>query len=206
MRDLILERLERLGLPVSDEEAERLAAFLDLLRRWNRVHNLTAIVEPEEMIRRHLAESLAMRGHLRGLRIADVGSGAGLPGVPLAIVEPGRHFTLIESRAKRAHFLSHAKGVLALGNVDVEHTRVEDLRDRAPFATVLARAVAPLPELVGLTGHLLEDDGRLLVLTKADVAAEASSIDGAYRVQRLDDGGLLEGSLVSVEPARSNSR
>ncbi|HSG64882.1 MAG TPA: 16S rRNA (guanine(527)-N(7))-methyltransferase RsmG [Gammaproteobacteria bacterium] len=198
MQALILERLESAGLAVSGDESARLAAFLDLLLRWNRVHNLTAVVEPEEMIRRHLLESLAMRGHLRGQRIADVGSGAGLPGIPLAIVEPGRHFTLIESRSKRAHFLSHVRGALALANVDVEQARAEDLRGMAPFATVLARAVAPLPELVELTEHLLGDDGRLLVLTKADLAQATSGLDG-YRVRRLDDGGLLEGSLIAVE-------
>jgi 16S rRNA (guanine527-N7)-methyltransferase len=203
MRELIVERLEGLGLAVSQAEADKLAAFLELLGRWNRVHNLTAITEPEQMIRRHLSESLSLREFLRGRRIADVGSGAGLPGIPLAIVEPEKEFTLIESRAKRARFLSHVQGALGLRNVTVEHCRVEDLRGMAPFDTVLARAVAALPELVGLTEHLLGSDSVLLVLTKADMGPEASAVDKAYTVRRLDGGvtQLLGGALVAVERA-----
>ena len=203
MRDLILERLGGAGLALSLADAERLAAFLELLERWNRVHNLTAITDPEQMVRRHLSESLALRGFLRGSRIADVGSGAGLPGIPLAIVEPEKEFTLIESRAKRARFLSHVKGALDLRNVTVEHCRVEDLRGMAPFDTVLARAVAALPELLGLTEHLLGSDSVLLVLTKADIGPEASAVDKRYTVRRLDSGvsHLLEGALVAIERA-----
>lgn len=203
MRDLILERLSDAGIDVSLAEAGRLAAFLALLLRWNRVHNLTAVTDPERMIRRHLAESLALRPFLRGRRIADVGSGAGLPGLPLAITEPRRTFTLIESRAKRAAFLTHARGALGLSNVTVERARVEDLRDNEPFDTVLARAVAPLPALVGLTARLLGDGGMLLALTKADVAAEAAAVDERYSVRILVGGAdrVLEGALVAVEPA-----
>ena len=203
MKERIEGQLGSAGLAVSSAEAALLAAFLDLLARWNRVHNLTAITDPEQMIRRHLAESLALRAFLRGVRVADVGSGAGLPGVPLAIVEPNREFILIESRAKRARFLSHVQGALGLKNVAVEHCRVEDLRGRAPFDTVLARAVAPLPELLGLTEHLLGRDSVLLALTKADIGPEASAVDKRYVVRRLDGGisHLLEGALVAVERA-----
>jgi 16S rRNA (guanine527-N7)-methyltransferase len=203
MRDLILKRLGSAGLALGLADAEQLAAFLELLARWNRVHNLTAVTDPEQMIRRHLSESLVLREFLRGVRIADVGSGAGLPGIPLAIVEPDREFTLIESRAKRARFLSHVKGALNLSNVTIEHSRVEDLRGMAPFDTVLARAVAALPELIGLTEHLLGSDSVLLVLTKADIGPEASAVDKRYTVRRLDSGvsHLLEGALVAIERA-----
>jgi len=201
VRDLIIERLTALGIGVSPAEAASLAEFLELLRRWNRVHNLTAITDTEPMIRRHLAESLALRPFLRGQRIADVGSGAGLPGIPLAITEPARQFTLIESRGKRASFLTHVRGVLGLDNVVVAHCRAEDLRGTAPFDTVLARAVAALPALVGLTEHLLGDDGVLLALTKADIEPDARAIDKRYRVRRLRGGtaDLLDGALMAVE-------
>jgi 16S rRNA (guanine527-N7)-methyltransferase len=201
MRDLIIERLGALGLEPSATEADCLAEFLALLERWNRVYNLTGLKQPEQLVRRHLAESLALRGYLRGERIADVGSGAGLPGIPLAIVEPDKHFTLIESRAKRARFLLHVQGALNLANVTVEHRRVEDLRDVAPFATVLARAVAALPELVRLTEHLLGPDSVLLVLTKADITLSAAEIGAGFAMQRLESGvsRLFEGALIAVE-------
>jgi 16S rRNA (guanine527-N7)-methyltransferase len=183
--------LTALGVPVADIEAARLGAYLDLLERWNQVHNLTAVKDRGAMIERHVGESLALRPALRGQRIADVGSGAGLPGIPLAIVEPERQFTLIESRAKRAAFLRHAKTELALGNVDVIEARVEDLRDAAPFDTVLARAVASLPDVARLAGHLLDARGIMLVPTKADF------------VQRLEPAGrgVLKGALVAIERA-----
>jgi len=205
MRDLIIERLRALGLEPSAAQADRFAEFLALLERWNQVYNLTGLKQPEQLVRRHLAESLALRGFLRGERIADVGSGAGLPGIPLAIVEPDKHFTLIESRAKRARFLVHVQGALNLTNVTVEHCRVEDLRDTAPFATVLARAVAALPELVRLTEHLLGADSVLLVLTKADVSSSVAAIGAGFAMRRLASGSsdLFEGALVGVERTKT---
>jgi len=201
MRERIFERLGEMELDVGAAEAGKLAEYLRLLKRWNRVHNLTAITDTGEMIERHLAESLALRSFLRGQRSADVGSGAGLPGIPLAIVEAEMSFTLIESRAKRASFLSHVKGELALSNVIVEHGRVEDLRGTAPFDTVLARAVAPLPELIELTAHLLGDDSVLLVPTSADVDVTAGGVDDRFEIRRVEVEGrqLLKGALITVE-------
>ena len=196
----VFERLEEAGLDVQRAEADKLSEYLLLLERWNRVHNLTGITTATEMVERHLVESLALRRFLRGTRIADVGSGAGLPGVPLAIVETDRSFTLIESRAKRASFLSHVQGALALTNVSVEHGRVEDLRGTAPFDTVLARAVAPLPELVELTAHLLGEESVLLVPTKADVDIRTSRLDDRFEIRRIeqDEHKLLKGVLIAV--------
>ena len=203
MSEAIRTALAALDLAISQAQAARLGVYLDLLVRWSGVHNLTAIKKPDEMTRRHLAESLALRTVLRGRRIADVGSGAGLPGIPLAIVEPEREFTLIESRAKRAAFLRHATAVLELGNVVVVEGRVEHLRDVGPFDTVLARAVAALPELVGLTAHLLGASGTLLVPTKADFAAEAGRVAMDFRVRRVEPAGrdVLQGALVEIERA-----
>jgi len=200
MHEAISAGLAALDLRVSRAEAAQLDAYLDLLARWNRVHNLTGVKSRDAMTRRHLAESLALRSALRGSRIADVGSGAGLPGIPLAIVAPEREFTLIESRAKRAAFLRHVTGALVLRNVKVVESRVEHLRDAGPFDTVLARAVASLPELVGLTAHLLDANGVLLVPTKAEFAAEAARIDAPFRVERIEPAGrdVLRGALVQI--------
>ena len=161
----LTERLAEVGLKVDPAATETLAAYLGEILRWNRVHNLTAITDPDAMIRRHVIESLALRPLLRGRRVADVGSGAGVPGIPLAIAEPRRHFTLIESRAKRAAFLRHVQGLLGLVNVAVEHRRVEEMNDTGTFDTLLARAVAPPEELPRLTAHLFGPDTVMLVPT-----------------------------------------
>jgi 16S rRNA (guanine527-N7)-methyltransferase len=201
MRDRVLERLDEAGFDIRPAEASKLAEYLLLLERWNRVHNLTGITRADEMVERHLVESLALRRFLRGERIADVGSGAGLPGIPLAIAEPERTFTLIESRAKRVSFLTHVRGALALTNVIVEHGRVEDLRSTPPFDTVLARAVAPLPELVELVAHLLGEESVLLVPTKADVDVAIGGVDDRFEIRRIehDENKLLKGALISIE-------
>ena len=160
-------RLAAAGFDVPAPQVATLAAFLSLLMRWNRVYNLTGIREADALIERHLLESLALQPLLRGTPIADVGTGAGLPGLPLAIVEPDRQFTLIESRAKRVRFLRHAVGELELTNVTIAHERAEHLRVDRPFATVLARAVAPPPELLANCAHLTAPGSILLLLTAA---------------------------------------
>jgi len=205
MQQRIVEQLENVGLAVSEAEARQLAEYLALLERWNKVHNLTGITDHGEMIQRHLVESLAFKPYVKGTRIADVGSGAGLPGIPLAITCPEAEFTLIESRGKKVRFLRHVQGALGLVNVSVEQSRAEDLTPPSPFDTVLARAVAALPELLTLSRHLLAGDGILLVLTKADYRIEATELGENVRARRAEDPvtNLLRGSLVIIETADS---
>ncbi len=205
MEQRIFEQLENVGLAVTEAEARRLAEYLALLERWNKVHNLTGITDHGEMIQRHLVESLAFKPYVKGTRIADVGSGAGLPGIPLAIVSPEAEFTLIESRGKKVRFLRHVQGALGLVNVSVEQSRAEDLTPPSPFDTVLARAVAALPELLTLSRHLLAGDGILLVLTKADYRIEATELGENVKARRAEDPvtNLLRGSLVIIETADS---
>jgi 16S rRNA (guanine527-N7)-methyltransferase len=161
-------RLEAAGMSLAGLQVEALARFVELLIRWNRVYNLTGpIRDLGELVDRHLLESLALRPLLRGERVADVGSGAGLPGMPLAIAEPARVFTLIESRAKRVRFLRHVALELALGNVTVAHGRAELLRPDRPFDTVLARAVAPPAELLTICRPLTAPGSVLVLLTAA---------------------------------------
>src|SRR4026209_155036 len=136
-------RLEAVGFDVTAEQGDALAKFVELLLRWNAVYNLTGVSGAGAGGARPLVESFALRPLLKGIRVADVGSGGGLPGVPLAIVEPERRFTLIESRAKRVRFLRPVVGELKLANTSVAHSRAEDLQVEQPFDTVLARAVAP---------------------------------------------------------------
>lgn len=176
------------GYPVAPEIAAALSAYLKLLVKWNRTYNLTGIRDPDELVERHLVESLALAPLLRGQRIADVGTGAGLPGIPLAIVAPERQFVLIESRAKRVRFLRHVVMTLGLANAEVAHARVEDLPCERPFDTVLARAVAPPAALVAMTRHLTAPGTILLLLTAARLEEEwrASAAEFGLRPVELD--------------------
>jgi len=201
MQSRIVDRLGNAGVAVSEAVAGKLAEYLALLQQWNKVYNLTGISDEDELIQRYLVESLAFKPYLKGERIVDVGSGAGLPGVPLAISTPDVDFTLVESRGKRARFLRHIQGALDLANVTVEHARIEDLTVERPFDTVLARAVAAPPALLDLTRHLLADDGILLVLTKASFENEVSSLGASVSVRCIKDAVTSNfiGSLVCIE-------
>jgi 16S rRNA (guanine527-N7)-methyltransferase len=196
----IVRRLAALGFDVTAEQGEALARFVELLLRWNRVYNLTGVRGVEEILDRHLVESLALRAHLEGERVADVGSGGGLPGVPLAIVEPARRFTLIESRAKRVRFLRHAAAELRLANTEVAHGRAEDLPVDQPFATVLARAVAPPAELLAICRHLTTAGSVLLLLTAPHLQETFRGLAPDWVPRQAPRGGpRLKSSIVILE-------
>ena len=196
----ISRRLAALGLPQADDTSAVLARFVDLLLRWNRVYNLTGVRGVDEILDRHFVESFALRPLLHGTRIADVGTGAGLPGVPLAIAEPNRHFTLIESRAKRVHFLRHVAAELKLANVEVAHGRAEHLHVERPFDTVLARAVAPPAELLEITRHLTAPGSILLMLTAAHLEQEFRGLAADFVLRPAPAAGpVLRSTIVLLE-------
>lgn len=197
--DTVARGLRSAGLDAASVRVEALAAYLTLLRQWNRVFNLTGVRDTRELVERHLVESLALRPLLRGERIADVGTGAGLPGIPLAVAEPERRFVLIESRAKRVRFLRHVVGALGLANTSVEHTRVEDLPSAAPFATVLARAVAPPAELIRITRPLTAPGSILLMLTAAHLREPLASAADDFVARDVAGGASLRSTIVMLE-------
>lgn len=158
-----------LGLTLPDGAEAKLLAYLDLLDKWNRVYNLTAVRDAERMVSHHLLDSLAAVPYFQGgradsIRVLDVGSGGGLPGIPLAIARPELQVTLIDSIAKKTAFLLQAKAELGLQNLHVVTGRVEDFRPETGFDVITSRAFSDLREFVTLTRHLLKPGGRWLAM------------------------------------------
>ena len=163
--------------------AEPLLAYLALLARWNATYNLTAIRDPREMLVKHLQDSLAMHAHLDGIEsLADLGTGPGLPGIPLAIATPALQVTLVESNGKKARFLREAARQLGLGNVQVAESRIEAFRPGTPFDAITARALATLPLILELGGHLPGPGGRLLAMKGVVPDEEIATLPAGWRL------------------------
>ncbi len=173
--------LRGLGLALAPGQVAALGTLLDELADWNTRVNLTAIRDPAEAVDKHLLDSLAVLGQLRGLAVADVGSGAGFPGLPLAIADPDRRFTLVESTVKKAKFLLHAAARLDLPNVEVVPLRAESYRPPRPFDSVIARALGTLSEFVRVAGHLAGPGGRLLAMKGKVPEAEIRELPAAWK-------------------------
>jgi 16S rRNA (guanine527-N7)-methyltransferase len=156
--------LAELGQPLEEPAQQKLLAFLDLLAKWNKTYNLTAIRDPLQMISHHLLDSLAVLPHLPAGTLADVGSGGGLPGIPLAIAAPERRVTLNDANHKKAAFLQQAVIELKLANADVHTGRVEAWRPASPFACVITRGFAELAQFIGRCRHLVRKGGVLAAM------------------------------------------
>ena len=204
----LAEGATELGLDLTDAQQRALIAHLDLMDEWNARFNLTAIRDREQQVTKHVLDSLSVRPWLRGTRIADVGSGAGFPGIPLAIVEPSRRFALIESTGKKCRFLEAVRDALALDNVDVVQSRAELYKPDVRYETVIARAVGPLADLVRYAGPLLAGGGRLLAMKGRHPADELSARLNGWKVievHRLTVPGLDEERHL-VELCRSHDK
>lgn len=156
--------LRDLRLDVPDSGIDTLLGFLDLLEKWNAVYNLTAIRDRTQWVSHHLLDSLSVAAYVPVGRILDVGTGAGFPGVPLAIVQPGRHFTLLDSSQKRTSFLAQTLATLGLRNADVVRARVEEFTPDLPFDAAVSRAFADLADFARLAGPLVRSGGSLLAM------------------------------------------
>jgi len=164
LRSVLEHGLAELGQALPDGATERLLAYVELLAKWNRTYNLTAIREPHRMISHHLLDSLAVRPYLPAGPLADIGSGGGLPGIPLAIAEPERRVTLNDANQKKAAFLRQAVIQLNLVNADVHVGRVEAWQPESRFSCVIARGFAELSRLVAQCRHLLAPGGVLAAM------------------------------------------
>lgn len=147
---------------VTSEQRDRLLEFLRLLQKWNRVYNLTSIKVPADMVRLHLLDSLLTLPYLRGTRVLDVGTGAGLPGIPLAVMSTDREFILLDSNSKKTRFVQQAIIELGLRNVSVVHERIERFHSLQGFNTILCRAYASLAQIIADTKRLLAKNGVIL--------------------------------------------
>jgi len=204
-------RLEQIGAALdlitprpSPDSDELFATLLDELARWNKKVNLTAIRDPAEMITGHLLDSLVARPFLHGDRILDVGTGAGFPGLPLAICEPERRYELIDGNNKKIMFVQHVVTLLKLGNVAAIKARTEDYAPAERFDTVIARAVGPLARLVDMAGHHVREGGVFVALKGRYPAEELEELPKRweYEVAELEVPGLEKGSRHAVSLRR----
>jgi len=175
----------QLGLDLSSAQQQQLMAYLALLNKWNKAYNLTAVRNPAEMVSRHLLDSLSVVPHVEqgGARWLDVGSGGGMPGIPLAIMFPERNFTLLDSNGKKTRFLTQVKLELKLANVDVVHSRVEQFRPPQPFTDITSRAFSSLEDFANWTRHLGDEDSRWLAMKGVQPDDELQALPTDFQLQ-----------------------
>jgi 16S rRNA (guanine527-N7)-methyltransferase len=205
-QQLLVAGAREVGVVLSVESAATLQVLVDELEFGNAQFNLTAIRDRPGMLRKHVLDSLSLQPFLRGDRIADIGTGAGFPGLPLAIVNPERRFTLVEATGKKARFVARTAERLGCGNVHLVHARAESYRPFELFDTVVARALSSLADFAAFAGHLCAPYGRLLAMKGKRPDAEIYALPKSFRVlavHRLKVPGLDdERHLVELSAAR----
>ena len=179
-RRLLAPGLQGMGVSLPEGGEAKLLRYVELLERWNQAYNLTAVREPAEMVSKHLLDSLAVLPFVTVGPVADVGTGAGLPGIPLAVARPELRFTLIDSNGKKTRFVTQAMAELKLPNVEVVQSRAE--AHRGSYARVISRAFASLADFAGLAGGMAAPGGRLLAMKGAEPADEVAAIPAGFRL------------------------
>ncbi len=196
-REQLQRGLAGLSLTLSEQQQDQLLHYLGLLIKWNRAYNLTAIRDPQEMVSKHLLDSLSVAPFIRGERLLDVGTGAGLPGIPLAIVYPEKEFELLDANSKKTRFLTHVVAELVLTNVKVHHCRIEAGKLGAHYQGILSRAFASLADMTAACGPLLVEGGELLAMKGQYPEEELSQLPKPY---------IVKGSHALVVPGLTGER
>jgi len=173
-----------LNLVLSDIQLDKLVSYLVLLNKWNKTYNLTAVRDPEAMLYRHLVDSLSIVQFISGTRVLDVGTGPGLPGIPLAIMYPDKQFALLDSNIKKTRFLTQSVIELGLTNVEVRHGRVEEQVFKQPFDHIVSRAFAALDKMVELSHMHLAKNGQFLAMKGLDPVNEQEALGEQYEIKK----------------------
>ncbi|EMP3059254.1 16S rRNA (guanine(527)-N(7))-methyltransferase RsmG [Salmonella enterica] len=186
----MLNKLSRLldeaGISLTDHQKTQLVAYVDMLHKWNKAYNLTSVRDPAEMVVRHILDSIVVAPYLQGQRFIDVGTGPGLPGIPLAIVLPDAHFTLLDSLGKRVRFLRQVQHELKLKNITPVQSRVEAYPSEPPFDGVISRAFASLNDMVSWCHHLPGEKGRFYALKGQLPEDEIASLPDDFSVESVE--------------------
>jgi 16S rRNA (guanine527-N7)-methyltransferase len=209
MRDIIERFCQTLDVAPSVQQYMLFSQYLDMLERWNRAYNLTAIRDRQRMVTHHLLDSLAVSPFLSGPRLLDVGTGAGLPGIPLAILHADMEFVLLDSNGKKIRFLRQLVADLELANVTVIQQRAEQLVDKCGFDMVLSRAFATLTAMLGCTKHLLAPDGQWLAMKGMYPTEEIADLHQGIDLQavhRITVPGLMAERHVAIMRRVTNTQ
>ncbi|ELB8343673.1 16S rRNA (guanine(527)-N(7))-methyltransferase RsmG [Salmonella enterica] len=186
----MLNKLSRLladaGISLTDHQKTLLVAYVDMLHKWNKAYNLTSVRDPNEMLVRHILDSIVVAPYLQGQRFIDVGTGPGLPGIPLAIVLPDAHFTLLDSLGKRVRFLRQVQHELKLENITPVQSRVGAYPSEPPFDGVISRAFASLNDMVSWCHHLPGEKGRFYALKGQLPGDEIASLPDNFSVESVE--------------------
>ncbi|ECG8592013.1 16S rRNA (guanine(527)-N(7))-methyltransferase RsmG [Salmonella enterica subsp. salamae] len=178
--------LDNAGISLTDHQKTQLVAYVDMLHKWNKAYNLTSVRDPAEMLVRHILDSIVVAPYLQGQRFIDVGTGPGLPGIPLAIVLPDAHFTLLDSLGKRVRFLRQVQHELKLENITPVQSRVEAYPSEPPFDGVISRAFASLNDMVSWCRHLPGEKGHFYALKGQLPEEEMASLPANFSVESVE--------------------
>tara|TARA_R110000782_G_scaffold16289_6_gene46861 strand:- start:2939 stop:3559 length:621 start_codon:yes stop_codon:yes gene_type:complete len=205
MLEVLQAGLERLDIQAEKALCRDYLRYIELLAKWNVAYNLTAVKEPEAMLNRHLLDSLSVHSFVKGEHCLDIGTGAGLPGMILALAQPEKHWTLLDSNQKKIRFLRHVIAELTVDNVELVHARIETFKPVKEFDTIICRAFAPLPRMLEQTQHLLTTANQLLAMKGKQVETEVDELGCHEFLIKLNDISLSgeEASAKLVQIRRS---
>ena len=178
--------LQAANISLSDQQKQQLVGYVELLHKWNKAYNLTSVRDPQQMLVRHILDSIVVEPHLQGERFIDVGTGPGLPGIPLAIVRPQAHFTLLDSLGKRVRFLRQVQHELGLTNVTPVQSRVEEFPAEPPFDGVISRAFASLEDMLNWCHHLPGATGHFYALKGVRTDDEIAALPAGFAIEKIE--------------------